>query len=501
MVFGGYDRSRLEINQGVSIPMPGKQNNTLLIGVNSIRYVPDQDVQQGSHSYTTRGFPAIIDSTFPYLVLPDGICDQFVANFSLAFDRNTGLYTINSTAHEQNVQQNATVSFTISSDPDGSGTPSVINFPYAAFFLEASSPIYTNTTNYFPIRKSSNGIYILGRTFLQEAYIIVDYERANFTVAPAATFSNMPTEDLVTILSTSYVPPTHAPDSGKGGLAAGAIAGIVIGIIAAFLLIGGGAFLYYRRRRTAKAQALAQEEKPPGVDTISAGGEIKHRRVSELTGSEPAYSPQTKPVGYYGGEHKSIPELSPESHPVELYSPPLDGAEQDYFAGAPKPRRRGATRDSAGNTPGTPVAELAGDDGRYQVSGQHVDAASPVPRPKHNRGPSDNSLSTGIDEVLAGPDSDAAQVQRKHSSRFVEHTGDEAGRSRAEMVVSPLENTRSDEAGTIVEPTTERRPSHTRGLSDTTINSDSTAVSQPTPEELQRWARSIDDAPQRPSSR
>jgi hypothetical protein len=502
MVFGGYDRSRLELNQGVSISMPGKENNTLLVGVNSILYTPDQHVQQGATSLSSKGFPAVIDSTLPYLVLPDDICDKFVGNFNLAFDRNTGLYTINSTAHEQNLQQNATVSIIISSDPDGSGSfTSTINFPYTAFFLEASDPIYTNTTNYFPIRKSSNGMYILGRSFLQEAYIIVDYERANFTVAPAATFSNLPTENLVTILSTSYVPPTHAPGSEKGGLAAGAIAGIVIGIIAAFLLIGGGAFFYYRRRRTAKAQALSQEEKPPGVDTISAGGEIKHRRVSELTGSEPAYSPQVKPVGYYGGDHKSIPELSPESHPVELYSPPLDGAENDYFAGAPKPRRRGATRDSAGNTPGTPVAELAGDDGRYQISGQYIDNVSPLPRPKHNRGPSDNSLSTGIDEVLAGPDSDAAQVQRKRSSKFVEHTGDEAGRSRAEMVVSPLENTRSDEVGTVVEPTAERRPSHTRGLSDTTINSDSTAVSQPTPDELERWGRSDAHAPKRPSSR
>jgi hypothetical protein len=504
MVFGGYDQSRLKIKQGVMIPMPSKQNNTLLVGVNSIIYTPDQSVQQGATSLTTKGFSAVIDSTFPYLVLPGDICDKFVDKFNLSFDRSTGLYTINSTAHEQNVQQNATVSFKIASDPKASGASSTIEFPYAAFFLEASHPIYPNTTNYFPIRKSTNGMYILGRSFLQEAYIIVDYERANFTVAPAATFSNMPTEDLVTIFNTSYVPLAHVPGSGSGsgGLAAGAIAGIVIGIIAAFLLLGGSAFLYYRRRRAAKAQALVQEEKPPGVDTISAGGEIKYRRVSELTGSEPAYSPQTKPVGYYGGDHKSIPELSPESHPAELYSPPLDSVENDYFSGAPKPRRRGATRDSTGqNTPGTPVAELAGDDGRYQVAGQHFDAVSPLLRPKHSRGPSDNSLSTGIDEVLAGPDSDAQQVQSKHSSKFVEHTSDEAGRSRAEMVVSPLENTRGDETETSVEPTTERRPSHIRGLSDTTINSESTAVSQPTPDELERWARSVDDTPKRPASR
>jgi hypothetical protein len=504
MVFGGYDNSRLKMKQGVSISMPSKQNNTLLVGVNSILYTPDQDVQQGATSFTTKGFSAVIDSTLPYLVLPSDICDKFVNKFNLAFDKSTGLYTINSTAHEQNLQQNATVSFLISSDSSTSSPSSKIEFPYAAFYLEANAPIYPNTTNYFPIRKSSNGISILGRSFLQEAYIVVDYERANFTVAPAAVFSNLPTEDLVTIFNTSYVLPAQAPNPGKGGLAAGAIAGIVIGIIAAFLLLGGGAFFYFKRRRTAKANKLAQEDKPPGIDTISAGGEIKYRRESELAGSEPAYSPQNKPIGYYGGDHKLIPELSPESHPAELYSPPMNGSDDDYFAGAPKPRRRGATRDSTGNnTPGTPIAELAGDEGKYQVSGQHFDATSPlkIQRPRHNRGPSDKSLSAGIDGVLAGQEGDAAQIHRKHSSKFVEHTDDEAARSRAEMVVSPLENTRTDETGAVVEHSSERRPSHARGLSDTTIASDSTAVSQPTPDELERWARSGDNAPKRPASR
>jgi hypothetical protein len=503
MVFGGYDKSRVAIQQGVSIPMPSKQNNTLVVGVNSIIYRPDQDVEQTSTSFTKSGFSAVIDSTFPYLVLPGAICDLFVEKFNLQLDNTTGLYTINDTAHERNKQANATVSFKISSQPQDSATFSTILFPYDAFYLPASSPIYLNTTNYFPIRKSTNGYNILGRAFLQEAYIVADYERANFTVAPAAVFSNsLPNEDLVTIFNTTYTLPGPISGHDSKGLSAGAIAGIVIGIIAAFLLIGGGVFLFYRRRREAKRKVLEQEGKPAGIDTIVAGGEVKHRRVSELTGSEPPYSPQTKPVGYYGGDHKSIPELSPESHPAELSSPPLEGAsENDYFAAAPKPRRRGATRDSSGNnTPGTPIAELAGDDGRYQVAGQHFETVSPIQRPKHGRGPSDNSMSTNIDEVLAGQDTNTPEVQRKHSSRFVEHTDDDTGPSRAEMVVSPLENTRSDEIGHAAEPNVERRPSHTRGLSDTTINSDSTAVSQPTPDELESWARSTGDAPNRSST-
>ncbi|KAH7083708.1 aspartic peptidase domain-containing protein [Paraphoma chrysanthemicola] len=514
MVFGGYDKSRLVMLQSTSIGMPNKQNNTLIVGVQSIMYTPDPDVQQGVQSLTgtNEGFSAVIDSTHPYLVLPGRICDRFVEKFNLQYDNTTNLYTINSTAHDRNIQQNATVSFKIGAGAQDSAKFTTITLPYLAFYLEASFPIYTNATKYFPIRKSTSGYFVLGRTFLQEAYIIVDYERGNFTIAPAYWSEPMPSESLVTIYNTTYQPPTRQTDTGGGGLSAGAIAGIVIGIIAGFAILAGAAFLYWRRRRAAKEMAVQQEDKPNEIDTMVAGGEIKHRRVSELTGSEPAQSPQTKPIGYYGGDNKSVPpisEMSPESPPAELYSPPPEGFNGvDYFTSAQKPRRRGATRDSSGNnTPGTPVAELAGDEGRLFASGQQFDAVSPLQRPvNHNRSPSDTSLSTNIDEVLAGQDQEASKVSRKHSSRFVEHTGehDSPEPSRAEMVVSPLENTRSDEAGATAEPTltsnVERRPSHTRGLSDTTIASDSTAVSQPTPEELERWARSGDNAPQRPTS-
>ncbi|KAL5119997.1 hypothetical protein ACEQ8H_002095 [Pleosporales sp. CAS-2024a] len=486
MVFGGFDQSRLVNQQAVSISMPNKTDKTLIVGVNSITYTPNQAVQQGASSLTKTsgvGFLAVIDSTLPYLVLPDDICDEFVVKFGLGFDNTTGLYTINSTSHEQNQQQNATVEFRISPSPQNNSNSTTIVLPYEALCLQASAPIYSNTTNYFPIRKSSNNIYILGRTFLQEAYLVVDYERATFKLAPAVFSDPMPHENLVAIAHPSdlvAIAPPSAKESSSNSLSAGAIAGIVIGIVAVFLLLGGGAFLHVKKRRRSKANTEEQEGKPSGIETfVAGGGMVKHRRISELSGSQGLGSPQ-QVVGYYGGDHKSIPELSPDSPPVELSSPPLDGSnEQDYFAAGMKPRRRGATRDSSGQaTPRTPVAELPGDEG---ANGMH--------RPKHVRGPSDNSLSTNIDEVLAGQDKGSEQVQRKHSSRFVEHTGEGDEPTRADEIVSPLENTRCDEGEADAEQAPERRPSHTRGLSDTTIQSDTTAVSQPTPEELDRWAR------------
>ena len=475
--------------------MPSEKNTTLVVGVQSILYVPDQDVDPVTISFTQGGFEATIDSTLPFLVLPDDICDQFQQKFQLQFDEDIGLYTVNASAHDRNVQQNATVAFKIGAGPQDSDIFASIVLPYAAFNHNVSFPI-TNQQQYFPIKRSDNGIYVLGRTFLQEAYIVVDYERANFTVAPAYFSAPMPDQSLVTIFNKTYTGLTPRKES-DSGLSAGAIAGIVVGIVLAFIIAGVGAFFWWKKRRDTK-KALLQYEKPSEIDTVSAGNEVKYRRVSELTGSEAPHSPNSSTTGYYTNEHKMIPpisEMSPESPPVELYSPP-PGSAKDYF-GAGRPRRRGATRSSSGhNTPGTPIAELPGDDGRFQTAGQHSDVVGPLQSSMHARGPSDASLSTNIDEVLAGRQEAVPAVKPKESEPSVQ-PGEAA---TSDEIIKAKGRSEPEDAEHEQNPTSERRPSHARGLSDATVHSDSTAVSQPTPEELERWARSVDDAPRRPLS-
>lgn len=496
MVFGGYDKSRIVQEKGVQVAMASKQNNTLAVGVRSILYQSNPNIDSSVDSFTSTrpGFSAIIDSTIPYLVLPDDICDSFANKFNLDYDSKSGLYFVNSTVLERNQQQNASISIQIGNGLSDRNTFTNIKLPYGAFDMQVKSPIVTNDTNYFPIRRGGNGPFVLGRTFLQEAYIIVDYERTVFNVTPAAFPEPLPKEDLVAIWNSSGQP-VQNDDGGDSGLSAGAIAGIVIGIVAAFSVLGLGAFFYWRRRRNAKAKEkeLMQHEKPSEIDTMVAGNEIKDHRLSELDGSE-GKSPSTAGGSYYGGDLKKYPaiaEMSPESQPAELYSPPIGSEQGDYFTSAPMPRRRGATRDSANSSPGPIIAELAGD------PGQHYEAVSPVQRPRHSRSVSDTSLTTNIDEILSGNNGETPQVQRKGSSRFVEHTGEDKGPAGAEQIVSPLEEAQPTTSDLDQQASTERRPSHNRGLSDTTIQSESTAVSEPTPEELAHWATNRDDAPRR----
>lgn len=481
LVLGGYDNSRIANTKTLSVPMPSKQNNTLIVGVTSVTYKPDQDVEQNKFSFTAdpgSGFRATIDSTLPYLVLPDAICDQFERRFRLTYDETNNLYTFNASSHAWNTLQNATVTIQLAANPQSNVDLVNIDLPYDAFDLQVSR-IGGNGTSYFPIKKSKTGIYTLGRTLLQEAYIIVDYERANFTVAPASNPDSLPKEDLKIIYNTTYSPADVKPAGVGEGLGTGAIAGTVVGIVVAFAIAGVLAFCWWRKRK-AKKEAAPKPHETQQIDPTLAGQEVKYRRVSELTGSDLPNSPKTTLTGFYSADHKSVPpisEMSPDSPPVELYSPPPESASdveggRDYFT-AGKPHRRGAQRDRASsgpNTPGTPIAELPGDEAQFYTPG-----VSPLNSPLHSRDPSDTSLSTNIDERLADHKKEATTSRPPHPAET----------AAADEPIGPKNETPAEAT---TGPTAERRPSHHRGLSDTTIASGSTAVSQPTPEEQARWA-------------
>lgn len=469
LVLGGYDKSRCAPGIEYQMAASGK-DHTLQVRVGTIGYKPEDS---NDFNLALSGFDAIIDSTLPYLWLPDDACDRFRDRFRLTYDEERNLYTINETDHIYNKNQGGKINFNLNSREEGETAQTTISFPYDAFALEGNYPLFNETTLYFPIRKSANRTYVLGRTFLQEAYIIVDYERGNYTVAPAVFSNPMPEPEIVAIYTKDFVP--APPKSGSKGISPGVIAGIVVGVVIVLSVMAVLAFIFWRRRRRAKeVNENAQE-----IDTTLAGEQFKHRRVSELE-SDPPYSPKGSICGYYDRDAKDINQIPTinemESPPAELYSPLPEGMEgtpkserSGYFT---KFKRRGATRESSTgrSTPTSPgienLAELPGDDVHFEVDGQRfekVESANGPPKTKmpHNRDRSDVSIPSNMDEVISG----STPIPETH------------------------ERASEDGAEKLHESPTEKRPSHTRGLSDMTTMSESTAVSEPTPEEEERWAR------------
>ncbi|KAF7449165.1 Asp domain containing protein [Pyrenophora tritici-repentis] len=241
LVLGGYDSTRFKANANdFSFTFSQDPSRLLTVGVDSIMAT---NTLKGTFSLTSGAHLSVIDSTVPHLWLPKDVCAEFETAFGLTYDPKTDLYLVNDTMHRQLISNNPTITIKlVNSLQDTTINYTNIELPYAAFDLQASYPYYPNATNYFPIRRAANeSQYVLGRTLLQEAYLIVDYERANFTVAQAVFPNPMLAANVVTITPTSNSSSTRpsstsSPSSSSSDLARGAIVGLAIGVIMALVL-------------------------------------------------------------------------------------------------------------------------------------------------------------------------------------------------------------------------------------------------------------------------
>ena len=242
LTLGGYDKAR-HIANNVSFDFDSNDSRSLTVGLQSITATRTLN---GDVEPLQTGIYSLIDSDVPEIWLPTAACEVFASAFGLTYDSDTQRYLVNETIHSSLQKLNSSVTFTIG--PQATGSPSIaFELPYAAFDLQASFPIYPNATNYFPIRRANNTQYTIGRTFLQEAYVTVDYERSKFHVSQAA-FPDSNSEDLVAIYPPSATD-TSSFQPGGSKLGPAEIAGITLGAVAISLFICGFAYFCFRRRR------------------------------------------------------------------------------------------------------------------------------------------------------------------------------------------------------------------------------------------------------------
>lgn len=289
LTLGGYDASRFT-HSGQTFPFNQDDSIVLSLGVQKITAM---NTLLGTRSLLNNAIFSVIDSTLPYIWLPRQSCDSFAEAFGLTFNSDTDLYVVNDTIHEQLRSLNPSITFSLGNDANPATLVS-ITLPYGAFDLQASDPIYPNATNYFPIRRASNDSqYTLGRAFLQEAYVIADYERSNFSVHQAVFNSSAPAQQIVTIYDpeeNTLTPSTEKKAQSDSGSVLGtpAIVGIAVGvgILALIFIIVG--FIWYRRRR---------------------------RTTPELDG---------QPHSDIKGQWKTLPQEMPTDQKYEMYQTPFE---------------------------------------------------------------------------------------------------------------------------------------------------------------------------------
>ena len=246
LVLGGFDANRFEPHN-ITFNLDPNQNPVVALNEITVTAQPlptsNVSVAWPSNSLNLLGSDEAnlftIDSSTPYLWLPEAACLAFERAFGLTYDNVVQLYTFStSTQHELLVDWNMTFHFAVADLP-GSPNSVSLSLPYDAFDLQLSYPYPgLNATQssppikYFPLRKAAdNTQYTLGRAFLQETYLKVDYERNNFSVFQA-TFSpnSLVDTNLISITrpkNSTFTGPEVAPS--KPILSQAGIAGVVVG--------------------------------------------------------------------------------------------------------------------------------------------------------------------------------------------------------------------------------------------------------------------------------
>ncbi|KAK4896171.1 hypothetical protein LTR49_028179 [Elasticomyces elasticus] len=193
LTLGGYDTTRFQPNN-VSFAFYSDFSRDLQVSLQSIIYDT-----VGSPPLLASSIDIFIDSLVAEIWLPINVCQAFESAFDLHWDNTAQLYIVDDNVHNALLAQNPTFTFNMgqAGGAGGAGTVDIV-LPYAAFDLNVTQPLVGATSRYFPLKQAQNSTeYILGRTFLQEAYIVADYDRQNFSVFQAVSPSPSVSQDIV----------------------------------------------------------------------------------------------------------------------------------------------------------------------------------------------------------------------------------------------------------------------------------------------------------------
>jgi Eukaryotic aspartyl protease len=162
LVLGGYDSSKFKPNN-LTFDFGPDVDRDLLVQMKKI--TTDTGI-----SLLPEPISIFLDSTVPYIYLPEAACAIFESTFGLVWDNKTQLYLLSDAQHMALQAQSPNITFRLGNLT--STTTVDITLPYSAFDLSVSYPIVANSTRYFPLKRASDPTqYTLGRTFFQEACV------------------------------------------------------------------------------------------------------------------------------------------------------------------------------------------------------------------------------------------------------------------------------------------------------------------------------------------
>ncbi|OCL10878.1 acid protease [Glonium stellatum] len=312
LTLGGYDSTRFEPNN-VTFPFGADISLDFQVAIQSITTnITDKPLLNA-------GIISYIDTMIPHIWLPLDSCQLFEEAFGLVWDNTTELYLMNNSLHNSLLAKNPEVVFNVG--PQLSGPSVAIKMPYWNFYQTATSAYIGNSSSlYFPLKRATSDLqYVLGRAFMQSAYLSANYDRSYFNLSQALYPPSSVSQNIVPILpelvETNSTTPASA--STNSSFSAGAIAGIAVGA-AALIIIGVVCFLVYRRNKKRRSDPTYKKAELEGQDTQVLGGNAgpKTELDGDNTRHEIGGDSHGKTELHTGDEHVKIAEMEGQATPI-----------------------------------------------------------------------------------------------------------------------------------------------------------------------------------------
>ena len=317
LIIGGFDESAFEKND---VSFLTDADALLRANVRSL-VVANSLIGTVAPPLGETGISVIVDSTYPDLWLPGDVCDFLADALNLTLDATNGRYLIDSQTHSALVAAAPEFTFTLAANESSAPTMQIV-LPYSAVDLRLLPPIYASTVPYFPMRQAPEGSnLILGRAFLQEAYIAVDWERGNFSLGQAVTEASTP--NIVSILS-----PVES-SSGPRPLGAGPLAGIVIGSVVAVAIVALGLW-WWRRSVLRKKQVIDQQKSADSKTEVSQPADIDLKTETWAQEKGEATELHAQDFGAHEVQSTELRELHGEDIKHQLMSTPVYELDADF---------------------------------------------------------------------------------------------------------------------------------------------------------------------------
>jgi hypothetical protein len=207
-------------------------------------------------------FLATADSTRPYIYLPEDGYDQVLRYLNLVSDPLSGYVLVTEQQKRSLEARQTSLRFHLTEHSDTMQPPPPavqVVLPTSSLIMQLGFPYVASTSWYLPIMKGNSSVsnFVLGRTFLQDAYLIADYDNRYFKIHQVDwnTTSSDPSKDFVLPLGSSPHIATPEPAAPSRNI----LIPVLVVSITVLFVVALSIFLVRRRANRKRLSAHGQE--------------------------------------------------------------------------------------------------------------------------------------------------------------------------------------------------------------------------------------------------